>query len=173
MAKSIFHSYNFIIYFSIGCALVYSSVGIFILIFLILLDSKNIFIGCRDRVDNLLTRIKIIGTEKRGSLWKSHWRISKVWLNWLKQIFIHSTILTRHSDCELRFCLHKVVEAWLWNINISLVSKLLWRSIDRFLFTYNLISRNLLAKEIGCCFNCSWCHFNFKIIFINLKTFLY
>lgn len=162
MAKSIFHSSKFIVYISRRYAIVHSSVRIFILIVLIWLESKNIFLGCWDLADNLLTRIKSIDTERRGSLWKSHGRISVVWLNWLEQIFAHGTILIRHSDCELRSYLHRVVEACLWNIYISLVSKLLWMSANSFLLNCTLLSMNLLAKQIRCCFVYRWCHFTFK-----------
>ena len=143
MAKSIFHSSKFIVYVSRRYAIVHSSVTIFILIVLIWLETKNIFLGCWDLVDNLLARIKCIDTERRGSLWKSHGRFSIVWLNWLEQIFVHGTILIRHSDCEIRSNLYRVVEACLWNINTGLVSKLLWRSVNRFLLNYTWLFMNL------------------------------
>ena len=170
LSKSIFHPSKSIIYISWRHTIIHSSSSsIFILCILIWQERKNIIIWFRNRVHELLGRIKLIDTERWRSLWKSHGRFSIVWLNWLEQAFVHGTILIRHSDCELRSYLHRIVETWLRYINISFISKLLWKIVYWLLWTCIWLLNKLWAKYSGWCFVCNECHFTFKLKIMDSK----
>ena len=146
LSKSIFHPSKSIIYISWRYTIVHSGSSIFVLCVLIWQDGKNIIIWFSNLVHDLLARIILIDTKRWRSLWKSHWRFSIVWLNWLEQTFVHGTILIRHSDCKLRSYLYRIVESWLWNKNISFISKLLWKIVYWSLWIYIWLIDNLWAK---------------------------